>query len=228
MEKKEYAVGLRAVDLGLNHLPDSAQLHYQRGMFLTFEDGFDAAKKDFDKARELAPDNSIGSLAGTQKAMLEGDVPEAIRIAREAVKKGDSDYRLLTLLGEALLRSGIAPGEPEFKEAREALEKSVAERPNYAGSQLALGKLALLDNRIDDAIAHLETARELNPNDASVYSNLASAYRRRGNLQKAQDMLAVLASLNQAQAERFRSAPGDQKPGYAGSGKRQSEAAEHP
>ena len=228
MEKKEYAVGLRAVDLGLNHLPDSAQLHYQRGMFLTFEDGFDAAKKDFDKARELAPDNSIGSLAGTQKAMLEGDVPEAIRIAREAVKKGDSDYRLLTLLGEALLRSGIAPGEPEFKEAREALEKSVAERPNYAGSQLALGKLALLDNRIDDAIAHLETARELNPNDASVYSNLASAYRRRGNLQKAQDVLAVLASLNQAQAERFRSAPGDQKPGYAGSGKRQSEAAEHP
>jgi tetratricopeptide (TPR) repeat protein len=228
MEKQEYAVGLQVVDLGLNHLPDSAQLHYQRGMFLTLQDGFDAAKRDFDKAGELAPDTSIASLAGTQKAMLDGDVPEAIRIAREAVKKGDQDYRLLTLLGEALLRSGIAPGDPEFKEAREALEKSVAERSNYAGSQLALGKLELLDNRIDDAIAHLETARKLNPHDASVYSNLASAYRRRGDPQKAQDMLAVLADMNQAQAEKFRSAPGEQKPGYAASEKRQSEAAKHP
>ena len=153
---------------------------------------------------------------------------QAVRISREAVKKGDHDYRLLTLLGEALLRSGIAPGEPAFKEAQDALEKSLAERPNYAGSQLALGKLGLLDNRIDDAIAHLETARDLNSNDPAVYANLAAAYRRRGDIQKAQNMLDVLAKINQAQAEKFRSAPGDQKPGYAASGKAQSEGSEHP
>ena len=228
MEKQEYAVGLEVVDLGLNHLPTSPQLHYQRGMFLALLDELDTGKKDFDQARGLAPDTDIAFLAATQKAMLEGDVVEAVRIAREAVTKGDHDYRLLTLLGEALLRSGIAPGEAEFKEAQEALERSVAERPNYAGSQLALGKLALLDNRVDDAVAHLETARELNPRDASVYSNLAAAYRRRGDLKKAQNMLAVLANLNQAQAEKFRSAPGDQKPGYAASGKGHWEAAEHP
>jgi tetratricopeptide (TPR) repeat protein len=228
MEKREYAVGLQVVDLGLNHLPNSAQLHYQRGMFLTLLDELDTGKEDFDQARKLAPDTDIAFLASTQKALLEGDVPEAVRTAREAVKKGDHDYMLLTLLGEALLRSGIAPGESEFKEAQEALEKSVAERPNYAGSQLALGKLALLDNRNDDAITHLETARELNPNNASVYSNLATAYRRRGDLQKAQNMLTVLADLNQAQAEKIRSAPGERKPGYAASGKAQSEGPEHP
>ena len=223
----EYGVGLHAVELGLAHLPNSARLHYQRGMFLTLQDQFDAGKKDFDKTRELAPDTDIGYLAGAQKAMLEGNVAEALRIAREAVTKGDQDYRLLTLLGEALLRSGIAPGEPEFKEAQEALEKSVAEHSNYAGSQLALGKLALLDNRTDDAIAYLEKARELNPNNPSVYSNLAAAYRRRGDLQRAQSMLAVLANLNQAQADKFRSVPGDQKPGYTSSEKGQSEI-EHP
>lgn len=228
MQKQEYSVGLQAVDLGLAHLPNSAQLHYQRGMLLTLLDELDAGKKDFELACRLAPETDIAFLAGAQKAMLEGDVPEALRIAREAVKKGDHDYRLLTLLGEALLRSGIAPGESEFKEAEETLEKSVAERPDFAGSQLAMGKLALLDNRIDDAIARLETARELNPNDASVYSNLAAAYRRRGDLQKAQNMLVVLAHLNEAQAEKFRSAPADQKPGYAASAKGQKEAAEHP
>ena len=226
MEKQEYAVGLDVVVLGLDHLPNSAQLHYQRAMFLVSLDELDAAKKDFDQAGALAPDTDIAFLAGTQKAMLEGDVPEAVRIARGAVQKGDHDYQLLTLLGEALLRSGIRPGEAEFQEAQQALEKSVAERPSYAGSQLALGKLALLDNRVDAAIAHLETARELNPKDASVYANLAAAYRRRGDLQKAENMLAVLASLNQAQAEKYRSAPGDRKPGYAAS--RKGESAEHP
>jgi tetratricopeptide (TPR) repeat protein len=228
MAKQEYDLGLQVVDLGLEHLKDSAGLHYQRGMFLTLQDKFDVGKKDFDQARTLAPGTDIAYLAGTQRALLEGDVKEAVRIAREAVKTGYEDYRLLTLLGEALLRSGIAPGEPEFKEAQEALKKSVGERPNYAGSQLALGKLTLLDNRTDEAIAHLEIARKLNPNEPSVYSNLAAAYRRRGDLQRAQSMLAMLANMNQAQAERFRSAPEDKKPGYAASAEGQSNTAHHP
>lgn len=224
MEKQQYTLGLEVVDLGLDRLPNSGQLHYQRGMFRVLLDELDAGKKDFDLARELAPDTDLAFLASTQKAMLEGNVLAAVRIAREAVKKGDHDYRLLTLLGEALLRTGTSPGEKEFKEAQEALEKAVAERPNYAGSQLALGKVALLDDRMDEAIAHLETARDLNPDNASVYSNLAVAYRRRGDLQKAQNMLAVLANINQAQGEKFRSAPEDQKPGYSG----QSAPAKHP
>ncbi len=228
MAKQEYALGLQVVDLGLDHLPNSAHLHYQRAMFLGLLDELDAGKKDFDQARGLAPESDIAFVATAQEAMFEGDVLEAVRAAREGVKKGHHDYMLLTLLGAALLRSGIAPGQPAFTEAREALEKSVAERPNYAGSQLALGKLNLLDNRLDDAIAHLETARQLNPNNASVYSNLAAAYRRRGDLQQAQNMLAVLAKLNQAQAEKIRSAPGDRKAGYAGSENGQSEAVEHP
>jgi tetratricopeptide (TPR) repeat protein len=224
MEKQQYALGLEVVDSGLDRLPNSGQLHYQRGMFLVLLDELDAGKKDFDLARGFAPDPDLAFLATTQKAMLEGNVLAAVRIAREAVKKGDHDYRLLTLLGEALLRTGTSPGEKEFKEAQEALERAVAERPNYAGSQLALGKVALLDNRMDEAIAHLETARDLNPDNASVYSNLAVAYRRRGDLQKAQNMLAVLANINQGQAEKFRSAPENQKPGYSG----QSAPAKHP
>ena len=228
MAKQEYAVGLHVVELGLDHLPNSAHLHYQRGIFLALLDDLDAGEKDFDQARGLAPETDIAFLAATQKAMFEGDVLEAVRAAREGIKKGRHDHVLLTLLGEALLRSGIAPGQPEFTEAQEALEKAVAERPNYAGSQLALGKLILLDNRAGDAISHLETARQLDPNNASVYFNLAAAYRRRGDLQQAQNMLAVLAKLNQAQAEKIRSAPGDRKAGYAGSQKGQWKAAEHP
>lgn len=225
MARQEYALGLQIVNLALDHLPGSARLHFQRGMFLASLDEFDAGKKDFDLARDLAPESDIAFVAATQKAMFEGDVSQAVRTAREGVRKGHHDYILLTLLGEALLRSGVAPGQPEFAEARDALEKSVGERPNYVSSQLALGKLNLLENRLDDAVLHLEAARQLNLNNAAVYSNLAAAYRRRGDLQQAQNMLEVLAKLNQGQADKIRAAPGDRKAGYAGADQEQSGAA---
>ena len=213
MGKQNYALGLQVVDLGLRHLPDSARLHYQRGMFLSLMDQFDSGKNDFELARRLAPESTIAFVAAAQEFMFEGDVPEAIRVAREGIRTGHQDF-ILALLGEALLRSGISPGQPEFVEARNALETSVGEHPNYAGSQLALGKLCLLENRTGDAIAHFEVARRLSAGNPAVYSNLATAYRKQGNLQQAESALAILAKLNHEQAEKMRSAPGDRKAAY--------------
>jgi predicted Zn-dependent protease len=203
------------VELGLKNLPESAKLHFERGMFLTLLDGFDEAKSDFDLARKLAPESDTAYLAGAQEAMFEGNIAGAIRTAREGIRKGHENFMLLTLLGEALLRSGIAPGQKEFEEARDSLERAVARRPSYPTAQLALGKLYLLDNQTGNAVAHFEAARQLNPENPSVYSNLATAYSKQGDVQKAQDALAILAKLNQAQADRIRNAPGDRKASYA-------------
>ena len=214
MDKQNYALGVKVVELGLKNLSDSAQLYFERGMFLSLLDRFDDARHDFELARKLAPDSEIASISGAQEAMFEGKIAEAVRISREGISKGDHNFMLLTLLGEALLRSGITPGQKEFDEARQALEMAVSERPNYPSSQLALGKLFLLEGRTADAIVHLEIARNLGPNNPAVYSQLATAYRKAGDLPKAQDALATLAKLNQEQAEKIRTAPGDRKAGY--------------
>jgi predicted Zn-dependent protease len=122
----------------------------------------------------------------------------------------------LTILGEALIRSGVSQGQAEFAEAQAALEKAVTQRPNDPASQIALGKLYLTAGRLADAIAHLETARQLEPGRPTIYANLAKAYQRHGDAQQAQDALAVLEKLNREQADRIRSAPGDRKAGYGG------------
>jgi predicted Zn-dependent protease len=218
MSKQAYPLGIQVAELGLHNLPQSARLHFERAMFLSLLDRFDEAKPDFALARKLAPGSDIAYVAGAQESMLDGNVPEAIRIAREGTKRGDAGFLLLTLLGEALLRSGATPGQPEFAEAQAALEKAVADRPNYPSSQLALGKLYLIGNRVSDAVTHLEIARNLNPGNPAVYSNLAAAYRKQGDLQKAEDALATLAKLNTAQAERIRTAPGETKASYATTG----------
>jgi predicted Zn-dependent protease len=217
-DHEDYSMGLRVVDLGLRNLPRSARLHYERAMFLTQLDRFDQAKPEFELVGKLAPASEISYLAAAHKAFFEGDIPGAIRAAREGVKQGYENPALLTVLGDALIRSGVVPGQPEFSEAQAALEKAVAQRPNDSASQIALAGVFLMTGRIGDAIAHLEKARQLEPGNQSVYANLAKAYQRHGDLKQAQDALATLQKLNQAQADRISSAPGDRRMGYAGQG----------
>jgi tetratricopeptide (TPR) repeat protein len=215
-DRHDFALGLKVVDLGLRNLPQSARLHYQRGMFLTQLDRFDQAKPDFDLAAKFAPDTEIGYLSRAQEQMLRGDISDALAIARKGIAEGFQNPGLLTILGEALLRSGIAPGQPEFTEAQSALERAVAARPHDAVSLIALGEIYLQAGRLEDAIAYLEKARELQPNQPSVYANLAKAYQRRGNTEQAQQALSMLEKLNLARADQIRNAPGERKMSYAG------------
>lgn len=216
MDNRDYRLGLKVVDIGLRELPQSARLNFERAMFLTELDQFDQAKPAFELASRFAPGSEIAYLALAHEALFEGNIADAIRTAREGVAKGYENHALLTVLGEALLRSGISPGQAEFIEAQTALEKAVAGQPNDPTSQIALGSLYLVGGRVEDAITHLEIARHLAPGQPSIYANLAKAYERHGDAKQARDALTALEKLNQEQANRIRSAPGDRKAGYAG------------
>lgn len=215
MDHKDYTLGIKVVDIGLQNLPQSARLHYERAMFLTQLDLPDQAKPEFEFARKVAPESEIGHLAAAQQALIAGEIPSAVRFAREALKLGFENPALFTVLGEALIRSGVSPGQPEFEEAQVALEKATTRRPNDSASQISLGSLYLAAGRFEDAIVHLKTARQLQPDNPSVYANLAKAFQRQGDLQSAQEALATLEKLNRDQADRISSAPGDRKMGYA-------------
>jgi Flp pilus assembly protein TadD len=131
------------------------------------------------------------------------------------VQKKRSNYLLLAFLGDALLRAGAVPGQPEFAEAQSAFQKSIAERGNFADAQLGLAKVCLLDNRVDDALRWLRSAQQLQPRNPSIYANLAAAYRRKGDTRNAEAALAMLQQINEEQAARIGAAPGDRKAGYS-------------
>ncbi len=191
----EYDLGLRVVDLGLRQLPDSARLHYERAVFLARLDRLEEAKPEFQLASKLAPGSDIAYLALIQENLYVDNLPQALLQAREGIKTGHRDYQMLSLLGSVLLHAGAAPGQPEFAEARSALESSVAVQPSYSTSQIALGKLYLMEGRWHDAVTHLEIGRRLEPQNPSVYTNLATAYRRLGEKDKAQQSIEVLTEL---------------------------------
>lgn len=210
-EQREYALGLRLVDLGLVHLPDSARLRYQRGYFLALLDRVDEAKAEFERTIELSPDSEIAAVAETQKYFYLGDPAGTARVARKAVREGRANHIVLTALGESLLRLGAVPGEAEFSEAEGALRRAVEEKQSYPSAQIALGALLLESKYLDEAIAHLEKARELDPRSPRAYAQLGAAYKKRGELKKAEEMFQALAKLNREEAQRISNTPGDSK-----------------
>jgi tetratricopeptide (TPR) repeat protein len=207
-----YDAGAHVIDTGLRNLPDSGPLHFQRGLFHAQQDDNDAANREFQLARKLAPNTAVPYIAEAEEALFAGDVQKVIGAAREGIRAGYSHYLLLTMLGEALLRAGATPDTAEFAEVQAVLEKAVAMQPGYSGSHIALGRVYLALGRVPDAIAQMETGRGLDPHNKAVYPPLAAAYQRSGQPEKAKEALAVLAQLNREEAARIRSADG----GHAG------------
>jgi tetratricopeptide (TPR) repeat protein len=194
-DHQDYALGLQIVDQGLRQLPASARLHYERAVFLGRLDRFEEAKPDFERAAALAPGTYIAYLALVQESLYEDKYPEAVRLLREGVKAGNRDYRMLSLLGTVLMHEGASPGQPQFAEARDALEESAKDRPDYSATQIALGRLYAMEGRMSEAVEHLEIGRRLEPNNPEVYASLAHAYRRLGDRDKAQQCLVQLSRL---------------------------------
>jgi tetratricopeptide (TPR) repeat protein len=205
-KKQDYRRVYRVLQSGLQNLPDSARLHYELGYVLWQLEESGLAKPEFERAASLTPHSEISYLAAAQESFMLGDISQATQIARTGIRNGISDYQLLALLGEALIQAGASPGKPEFFEAKEALEKSIAARPNYASSQIALGRLLLQEGRVNLAIEHLELGRQLTPQDPAPCLLLATAYRNRGQIEQARAMLAIVAKLNEEQVKKRRKA----------------------
>lgn len=177
----DYALGLRVAELGLKALPDSPRLHYERAVFLARLDRLGEAGPEFARAERLGRGTDIGYLAAVQAKLYEDKFAEAAAAARASIAAGQRNARMLTLLGDVLLKGGAVPGETDFEEARKALEAAVAMQPGYSTARIALGTLYLREGRAADAVPQFEAGRRTEPDNPAVYVSLATAYRQIGN-----------------------------------------------
>jgi len=199
-------LGAQALVIGLGNLPNAPKLLFERGLIRSRLEQTDLAEQDFQAVRKLAPGSDIAYIAEAQQALLSGDIPEAIQACRRGIAADHAHYLLLTMLGEALLRSGATPATaPDFAEGQNALERAVQLRPNYSSARISLARYYLLSGKVDDAILHLEEARQRDPRNRALYPPLAEAYRRAGRPDQARQTLAALSELNRLEIERIRS-----------------------
>jgi Flp pilus assembly protein TadD len=195
-DHRDYELGLRVVDKGLERIPGSSRLHYERAVFLGRLDRLTEARPEFEKAAALSPGSYIAYLALAQENLCEDKYDEALRLLREGIKAGNRDPLMLSLLGSVLMRQGVAPGQAEFAEARAVLEEAASLRPDDSSTQIELGKLYLMEGHASEAVEHLEVGRRLEPDNPEVYAGLAHAYLRLGERDKARECQAQLLRLS--------------------------------
>jgi tetratricopeptide (TPR) repeat protein len=190
-----YDLGIEIANLGLSHLPDSMRLFLQRGVLRAMKGEFDAAQQDFAAAARLAPNDVSPQVSQGVLAMQMGHLDQSVDLLRRATTLSPGNYLAQYWFAEALLRSGAAPNGKDGDEALVALQTSVTSNAGFWHSQADLGKVLLERGNVDQAISHLEKAAALNPAATSPLYLLAQAYRRKGDNDRAQQLIAQVSKM---------------------------------
>jgi Flp pilus assembly protein TadD len=196
LDHENYDLGLEILDIGLKYLPDSGALHLQRGVILAMKGLMEGAEREFDTARQLAPGDHVPYLALAMAWMQSGHTPRAVDVLRERTRLDPSNAAMQHMLGVALMRSGLDPTEDGADEAVHAFEAAIRLDPQLAGAKAELGKILLKRDDVTGAIRQLEQAVALDPENAGPAYSLAQAYRRTGQIERAQALLSRVSQLN--------------------------------
>ena len=205
LDHNAYAVGIEVVEAGLKQRPESARLRLELGLLRAQSGHFDEAQEEFERAGRLDPTSTLPVAAAELAGIQQNRLPETITGLREKVKRNESSPVLWYLLGWALVRNGAGDGTPEFLEAQADFRKAIERDPRLSYPYVELGKLYLRTGEAARAVPLLEKAVVLAPHDRSVFYQLALAYRRINQPERARQMLAKVRELmEQARDGSFR------------------------
>jgi tetratricopeptide (TPR) repeat protein len=192
MNQRSLQAGMTVIQVALESHPKSDRLIFMRGVLYAMQDEFEKAEKDFKLSADLAPQTNLGYVGLGVSYLETGHDSQAIEILHQRLREKPNDASLLYLLGEALIRTGAAPGTPAYTEAQSSLEKSVSLNPNLCLPHISLGTIYLDEDRPAEAAGQFEKARAIDPKERSAYSHLAVAYRRLGQVDKSKEVLNAL------------------------------------
>lgn len=203
LDHENFDLGLEIADISVRRVPASHRLHLQRGVALAMKGRFEDAQEAFRTAAGLAPERNLPGVALGLILMQQDRLPDAVRVLREQAERHPEDYLVQWFLAEALHRSGVRPGAAGEAEAVAALRASVGLHPELFESHLLLGKMLARRGELDEAIEHLERARELDPDDVSATYQLALVYRRQGQADRARELLALVGERKADDRDQF-------------------------
>jgi tetratricopeptide (TPR) repeat protein len=152
------------------------------------------AKEELETALAQTP-NNVQTMAflGEAERQLK-NLPRAIEVERNALDTDPSFAQARYYLSLALFDSG------KKDEAIKELETVVRDGPKVVEPYLALGTAYLESNRVDDAVEIFSQATHVDPGRPDLRIQLARAFRTKGQLDKADEQLAIAkpASGNQS------------------------------
>jgi len=160
--------------------PDQPLAHLKWGIVKEYDGDLDAAKGEFERAIELAPQFTIAMNSLGMLLMREHEPIEAMQSYRKAIELDPGYAEARVNYGDALLSQG------DHKGAFAQYSEAAARRPDNVEAQFKLGNMLLNDDKRPDlAIPHYIAAVYADPNRADVRTNLAVALIEIGHFDEA-------------------------------------------
>ncbi len=198
IDHQNFDLGIEIVDIGLKYRPDAPLLYLQRGVLFAMKGMIEQAANEFARASAVAPDDPVPYVAQAMTWMQTGQASKAVDVLRGRARMhaNQKDAVIFYALGVALLRAGASPQDEGGTEATNAFATAVTLNPEFPQARAELGKLLVKRGQVDEAIPHLEKAVALDPDNAAPAYVLAQAYRKRGEMDRARELLAKVSTIN--------------------------------
>jgi tetratricopeptide (TPR) repeat protein len=130
------------------------------------------------------------------------ELGRSLEALRERLKKAPNDPMLNYLLAEVLIRKGIQPGTAQFQEAKDAAQRAVRSKPDFALAYDVLSVLYLRAGQTSQAIDASRQALKADPEDSAAIYHLIVCMRKEGDTGELPQLVKKMAEMSTAARER--------------------------
>jgi protein O-GlcNAc transferase len=169
-----------AAEAGLKRCPRSEELWNRLGLIHIDERDLSKARKAFEAALQLAPNDEIALGCTAATLRMEGKHAEARQVLDDALRRRPDSLYLLKELFFLLLDQG------QFEQARAALARSLAIDPDDEDALVAMIN-ALDGEHPEDAVLFADRALQRLPNSAALRAARGWLAYARNNLARAEE-----------------------------------------
>jgi tetratricopeptide (TPR) repeat protein len=159
--------------------PNDPQVHFLFGMIALEMDLPVEARKSVQRTLALDPHNAKYNYAMGSIELRSRDVSSAIPYFEAYIAAQPEDPRGRFALGVACFAAG------DYDRARKEMEGLHTRTSTAAGAEYFLGRIARLDEKLDEAAAHIEKSIYLLPSFAESHAELARIRLRQGLTEQA-------------------------------------------
>jgi tetratricopeptide (TPR) repeat protein len=182
VEHQTWDLALQVAEAALDRLPQSFRLRVERGAVLALKGDVEAAERDFAAAVKIAPREVMPRVSLALAQVQLQRVPEAVAGLRTLRTEHPKDFVVNWILGETLSQTEAA------EEAIPFLQEAARLGPREAAPRVLLGKLLARRGDLVGAARELETALRIQPEDVTAQYQLATVYRKSGNVKRADEL----------------------------------------
>ena len=170
--------------------PKDSQVHFLWGMIALEMDLPVEARRSLERAVGLEPRNPRYNYALGWAALSAGDTSGAVPYLRTYIAAQPKDPRGHFALGIVHFATN------DFNHARQEMEQIRTNPETAAGAEYILGRIARIEDKLEEAAAHLQRSIDLLASFAESHAELGRVRLLQGNLKQAQAELDRALSLD--------------------------------